>query len=118
MIVAAMLNTRPLCLALAAALAFAYSPAASALGLYQAYEAALKNDPAYRAAVHANDAGQENRNLGLSNLLPNVAGSWSGSQNRTTLTQGNFSVPRDYISRSATVQVRQTLFNLDGWARY
>nr|WP_315214018.1 TolC family outer membrane protein [uncultured Duganella sp.] len=114
----AKLNTRPLCLALAAAVALAYSPAAAALGLYQAYEAALKNDPAYRAAVHANDAGQENRKLGLSNLLPNVAGAWSGSQNRTTLTQGSFSVPRDYISRSATVQVRQTLFNLDGWARY
>jgi protease secretion system outer membrane protein len=95
-----------------------YSPAAQALGLIQAYEAALQNDATYRAAFYANEGAKENSKLGLSNLLPNVAGSWSGSQNRTTLTQGAVSVPRDYLSRSATVQVRQTLFNLDGWARY
>lgn len=95
-----------------------YSPTASALGLVQAYQAALQNDAVYRAAVYANEGAKENSALGLSNLLPNVSGSWSGSQNRTTLSQGKVSVPRDYLSRSSTIQVRQSLFNLDGWARY
>ncbi|AKU25120.1 type I secretion protein TolC [Massilia sp. NR 4-1] len=90
----------------------------SALGLLQAYEAALQNDPAFRSARAAHDAGQENRVLGRSNLLPNVSGSFSGSQNRNTLTIGKTDMPRDYISRSSTLQVRQPLFNLDGFARY
>lgn len=95
-----------------------HSQGAMAIGLMQAYEAALINDPAYRAAYYSNEAGKENRALGMSNLLPQVSASWNGSQNRTTLSQGAFSVPRDYISRSALLQVRQTLFNLDGWARF
>lgn len=108
--------------AVGAALSLLCGHGAQAIGLVQAYEAALKNDPTYRAAYYANEAGRENRKLGLSNLLPNVSGSWNGSQNRTTLTEatprGDLSVPRDYISRSAMVQVRQPLLNLDGWARY
>lgn len=105
-----------------AALSLLCAQQAQAIGLVQAYEAALKNDPAYRAAYYTNEAGKENRKLGLSNLLPNVSGSWNGSQNRTTLTAdtvlGERSEPRDYISRSAILQVRQPLLNLDGWARY
>lgn len=95
-----------------------HSQGAMAIGLMQAYEAALKNDPAYRAAFYASEAGKENRALGMANLLPQVSASWSGSQNRTTLTEGARSVPRDYISRSALIQVRQPLFSLDGWARF
>lgn len=104
-------------LAVAATLALPMLPA-SALGLLQAYEAALKNDPAYRAAFYTKEAGQENRNMGRANLMPIVNGSYSGSQNRTTLEVGNSVAPRDYLSRSATVQVRQPLFNLDAFARY
>ncbi|MES2161676.1 MAG: TolC family outer membrane protein [Pseudomonadota bacterium] len=94
------------------------APGAQALGFLQAYEAALKNDPTFRSAYYTNEAGKENRQLGLSNLLPNLSGGYSASQNRTTLTQGERSAPYDYISRSATVQLRQSLFNLDGWARF
>jgi protease secretion system outer membrane protein len=101
-----------------------YGHSASAVTLMQAYEMALQNDPTYRAAYYANEAAKENAKLGLSNLLPNISGSWSGSQNRDTLTDrsaqvtNGVTVPRDFISRSATVQLRQSLFNLDGWARY
>ncbi|WP_050411696.1 TolC family outer membrane protein [Massilia sp. NR 4-1] len=108
---------RLLPLALGAALLL-QAGSVSALGLLQAYEAALQNDPAFRSARAAHDAGQENRVLGRSNLLPNVSGSFSGSQNRNTLTIGKTDMPRDYISRSSTLQVRQPLFNLDGFARY
>ncbi|MFA9215936.1 MAG: TolC family outer membrane protein [Sphingomonadaceae bacterium] len=91
---------------------------ASAMTLMQAYEAAVKNDPTYRAAFYAAESGKENRALGMSNLLPSVAGSYSASQNRTTLSLGNVPRPYDYISRSSTLQLRQTLFNLDGWFRF
>ncbi|MYN30500.1 TolC family outer membrane protein [Duganella levis] len=99
------------------------SQGAQAVTLVQAYQMALQNDPTYRAAFYANEGSKENAKLGLSNLLPNLSGSWSGSQNRDTITDRSFAsngltVPRDFISRSATLQLRQSLFNLDGWARY
>lgn len=103
----------------AGALAMLSTPQASALGLMEAYQAALQNDATYRSAFYAREAGQENRILGRSNLLPNIAGSFNGSQNRTTVTYGNGQPrPLDYISRSSTIQLRQTLFNIDAWARY
>ena len=98
------------------------APGAGAITLMQAYEAALKNDPTYRSAFYANESAKENKALGLSNLLPNVAASYNASQNRTTLSGttalGPYVVPEDYLSRSSTIQVRQSLFNLDGWFRY
>jgi len=104
-------------LALAAA-GLLHVSGASALGLLQAYEAALKNDPTYRAAVYTAEGGKENRILGRSNLLPTISGAYSGSKNRTTTEYLNKEFPQDYISRSATVQVRQPVINLDGLARY
>jgi protease secretion system outer membrane protein len=94
------------------------SSAASALNLQQAYEAALKNDPAYRAAVHVNESGQENRKLGLSALLPTISGAHNVTQNRTTVEQFGKTNPQDYISRSSTVQLRQPIFNLEALAKY
>jgi protease secretion system outer membrane protein len=91
---------------------------ASAINLTQAYEAALKNDPAYQAAFQTSEAGKENRILGRSTLMPSVSAAYSASQNRTTVEQSGFTFPRDYISRNSTVQVRQPLFNLDAYARY
>lgn len=102
---------------LAALLALPMLPA-GAINLTQAYEAALKNDPQYQAAFQTGQAGKENRILGRSTLLPTVNGAFSGSKNRTTVEYGAITEPRDYISRSATVQVRQPLFNLDAFARY
>jgi len=92
---------------------------AAALGLLDAYQAALQNDPQYRSAFYAGEAGKENRILGRSNLLPNISGSYSGSQARNTQTyNGGRPAALDYISRSSTVQLRQPVLNLDGWARY
>jgi protease secretion system outer membrane protein len=107
--------------ALAAAVGSAmllHSPCASALGLLQAYEAALQNDPQYRAAYFNSESGKENRILGRSNLLPQVSANYSFSQNRTTLSQGKGTRPYDYNSRDATISVRQGLINMDGLARY
>lgn len=110
-------SRRLLPLALAAA-GLLHGASASALGLLQAYDAALKNDTAYRAAYYQNEGAQENRILGRSALLPSVSGAYSGSQNRSTIETGGRKFPQDYLSRSATVQVRQPLFSMDAWARY
>jgi protease secretion system outer membrane protein len=91
---------------------------ASAMSLMQAYEAALKNDPAYRAAYYQAEGGKENRILGRSSLLPSVSINYSGSQNRNTIEYFGKSQAQDYNSRNTTVQVRQPLFSMDAWARY
>jgi len=96
---------------------------ASAMGLLQAYEAALQNDPTYRAAIHENEAGQQNRIIGRSTLLPNVAASYSNTKNRADITTPNILGQRstthpEYTSEVGTVQIRQPLLNLEGIARY
>ena len=108
-------------LALAALLGLMAS-AAQALTLQEAYQAALQNDPQYRMSFYDNEGGKEFAKVGLSGLLPQMSASYSASRNIVDQTQHSggrdfFSQPR-YISRSAAVQVRQTLFNLDAYARY
>lgn len=96
---------------------------ASALSLVQAYEAALQNDPTYRSAVHDNEAGQQYKALGRSNLLPNVSLSYATNKNRADFTAPNFlgklnTTHPEYTSNSGVVQLRQPLINFDGIARY
>jgi protease secretion system outer membrane protein len=100
---------------------------ASAIGLLQAYQAALANDPTYKSAFYDNEGGKEYRIIGRSNLLPNLSLTYSTSKNRADTTQ-NFTdqngQPADqlthplYYSRYASLEVRQPLFNLDALARY
>jgi protease secretion system outer membrane protein len=99
------------------------SGAASAISLQQAYEAALKNDPAYRMNFYENEIGKENRILGRSTLLPNISASYSTSRNRADIEStdaiGRPSLTHpNYTSRSAVVQLRQPIVNLEGIARY
>ena len=111
--------------ALAAALA-AGAGSAGAVTLQQAYEAAIKNDPTYRANFYANESAKENRILGRSALLPSVSASFNGTKNvvdrATTRTIAGMPVtdvthPK-YISRSSVVQMRQPLFNMEAIQRY
>jgi protease secretion system outer membrane protein len=95
---------------------------AGALTLEQAYQAALKNDPAFRMNFYENEAAKENKILGRSQLLPNVSASFSASKNvadQDLIQSGHVfpSQPR-YISRSSVIQVRQPILNLDAIARY
>ena len=102
---------------------------ASAMGLMQAYEAALVNDPTYRAAVSENEAGKEYRNIGRSGLLPTVQYVYGTSKNRAESTApatnflgqpiGGFTTSNyDYTSITNSVSLRQVLFSLDAFARY
>ncbi|QBE67344.1 type I secretion protein TolC [Pseudoduganella lutea] len=95
--------------------------AASALGLMQAYQAALQNDPAFRAAFYTAEAGREYQAIGRSALLPTLSASVSGSKSHTvTSFPGSTLAERDqhYIARSKVVQLRQPLISLDALARY
>ena len=107
--------------AVVAAFAFQAAPA-NAIGLLQAYQAALKNDPTFQAAIHENEAGQENRILGRASLLPSLSASYSRSNNRTDLTTQNIlgenTTHPAYTSKGAYLQLKQPLLNLDGIARY
>ncbi|MES2127076.1 MAG: TolC family outer membrane protein [Pseudomonadota bacterium] len=96
---------------------------ARAVTLEQAYDAAFKNEPAYRMSIAEHAAGVENAVLGRSNLLPNVQASFSGSENHADQStdygpQGIINGHPHYISRSSVIQLRQPLFSLDALARY
>jgi protease secretion system outer membrane protein len=105
------------------ACALFYIGSASAMSLLQAYEAALQNDPVYRAAVHENEAGKQYAVLGRANLLPTVSISYSASRNQADITAPNASGGQtanhvEYASSAATIALRQPILNLDGLARY
>ena len=118
----ATMKRRALVTALAAAFV-CQANTAFAMGLVQAYEAALQNDPIYRSAMHDNEAGQQYKEIGRSYLLPSVTASYAKSKNRSDITAPNFlgqmtTTHPEYDSRSAGVNIRQPLFNLDRLARY
>jgi len=97
---------------------------AGAVTLEEAYQAALKNDPTFRMRYYENESGKENRILGRAQLLPQISASYSLNQNvtdRETFQGANRPPSIDhpkYDSRSAVVQLRQPLFNMDAIQRY
>ncbi len=117
MTVSVLKKIRLLPLALGAALLL-QGGSAAAMSLTQAYQAALQNDAAYRAAVYANEGGKENRILGRSALLPVISGSYGLNKNKLTTDYGTLVRDQDYKSRSAVLQLRQPVISLDALARY
>jgi outer membrane protein, protease secretion system len=101
---------------------FTYIGNASALGLMEAYEAALANDSVYRSALHENEAGQQFKILGRSNLLPNISANYTYNRVNSDITTSGSGISRDetrnYNSENGAIQLRQPLFNLESWARY
>lgn len=95
---------------------------ANAIGLLDAYRAARENDPTWRAALKENEAGRENRSLGLAGLLPQVSA--SGYKNKVTgdreqpFLGKTYTDDLDYNSKSTSVQLRQPLFNMQRLAEY
>lgn len=105
-----------------ASMALAWSGSVHAISLQEAYDAALQNDPAYRAQFYENEAAKENRIVGRAGLLPSVNANYNLNRNRSdlTITSGgreSIEYPR-YNSRGAQIQLRQPLINFDALARY
>lgn len=109
--------------ALAVGLVWLPSPSAYALDLLHAYEAALGNDPVFRAAVKENEAGQANRVIGRSALMPKVGANYNQFANDSAIsgpivTNGpSQSIHRSYPSDLLSVQLTQPLFNLAALAQ-
>ena len=95
---------------------------AQALDLVEAYTLARANDPTFKAAYHAYQAGKEYKTLGRANLLPMVTASYSRFRNDADIEYQNslFSrtEERENNSETASVQLRQPLINFDAYARY
>ncbi|SER26427.1 outer membrane protein, protease secretion system [Nitrosomonas sp. Nm51] len=92
---------------------------AQALSLLDAYEAALENDPLFRAAVYENEAGLQAEKIGLSGLLPNLSITHSDSEN--TGTRKLFGQPRtplNFHSQVSSLALRQPILNMEAVASY
>lgn len=97
-----------------------------ALNLAEAYQAALKNDPAFQSAVKDYEAGLENGPIGLAAVLPKLAANYTKATNRTTISYSqtpNGSPITPYLSNSnypsdyAALQLTQPLFSMEAFAR-
>lgn len=97
---------------------------AHALDLLNAYDAALSNDPTFRSAIKENEAGQANRAIGRSALMPRMSGNYTQSVNDSKVngpayTNGPVtSFSEAYPSSNGGVNVTQPLFNLQAIAQY
>lgn len=94
-----------------------------ALGLMEAYDAALQNDSAYRAALAEGQSGQEHKIIGRSYLMPSMSANYTLNANFADIATENnngavASEYRKYWSQAGSIQARQPLFNLDSLARY
>lgn len=95
------------------------SSLASGAGLLDAYQAAREHDPAFRAARHEQEAGQQAQAIAKAGLLPNVAISSSRTSNRGDRTISGFAAaPLDYRSAQDALVLRQPLFNRENYVRY
>lgn len=97
---------------------------AHALDLMHVYEFALTNDPIFRGAVKENEAGQANRVIGRSQLMPRINYSyWTAANNLKqsgpAYTGGpNQIYNKAYPSDTQTAQLTQPIFDLAALARY
>jgi outer membrane protein, protease secretion system len=94
-----------------------------AMGLLDAYNAALQNDPVFRSAIHDNESGRENRELGRSYLMPNLSINYTASKNKAETTEpdglgGSATTYPTYISSTGGLQLRQPLYSPDAVAKY
>jgi protease secretion system outer membrane protein len=105
-----------------AALACVFAANCHAYSLVQAYQDAAQNDATYRGAKYENEAGQENKTIARSNLLPSLALNYSKNKNRADYTTqsafGTNTSHPEYDSSAANLSLRQPVLNLDGVARY
>lgn len=96
----------------------------SADSLLDVYQQALANDPQLQAAKANFSAGQEAKNLGLANLLPNASASFTRSESDFDLTSyypatdTTLSGQRDTTTETKAVNLSQALFNLPAWHGY
>jgi protease secretion system outer membrane protein len=100
------------------------SGAAHAYSLLEAWEAALKADPAFQGAYYEREVGRYNEPLAKSQLLPNISLSTAdskvkGDRSSLDLTSGlSGDIPLAYTSSSRSLNLRVPLYSPEGLARW
>lgn len=107
---------------LAAALLLVSGPA-SAMGPFEVYEQALRNDPTFLGALKERDAGLENRTIGRAGLLPRLSYNYNKGRNNSQATLpdgrgGSYQDDRNYNSYGSTFTLQQPLLDYEAYANY
>ncbi|UVM53143.1 MULTISPECIES: TolC family outer membrane protein [unclassified Pseudomonas] len=108
---------------LAATLGLLTCNSAMAMGPFDIYEQALRNDPVFLGAIKERDAGLENRAIGRAGLLPRLGYNYNKGRNSSKVTQlndrGNSqSEDRNYSSYGSTLTLQQPLLDYEAYAAY
>jgi outer membrane protein, protease secretion system len=95
---------------------------AQAMGPFQVYEQALRNDPEFLGAIKEREAGQENRIIGRAGLLPKLSYNYNKGRNNSKATylneNGNRHEDRNYSSYGSTFMLQQPLIDYEAYANY
>lgn len=105
------------------ALLLACGSAQAAMGPFDVYEQALRNDPVFLGAIKERDAGLENRTIGRAGLLPKLSYNYNKGRNNSQATLpdgrgGNYHDDRNYNSYGSTFTLQQPLFDYEAYANY
>ncbi|TFH79783.1 MULTISPECIES: TolC family outer membrane protein [Pseudomonas] len=109
---------------LAAAFALlAGNSAVAAMGPFEIYEQALRNDPVFLGAIKERDAGLENRAIGRAGLLPKLGYNYNKGHNTSKATSldsraRNNTEERNYNSYGSTLTLQQPLLDYEAYAAY
>jgi len=114
---------RIICAAVSIVCALGAIDSAQALGLADAYEAALGHDPVYAGAARDKEAGDANLAMGRSYLLPNLSANYGNYREWTATTYlgqpgGNTSTFQQYHAYSEGVSFRQPLISYEALSHY
>ncbi|MCF5104839.1 peptidase, partial [Pseudomonas proteolytica] len=105
------------------ALLLACSSAQAAMGPFDVYEQALRNDPVFLGAIKERDAGLENRTIGRAGLLPRLSYNYNKGRNNSQANLpdgrgGHYHDDRNYNSFGSTFTLQQPLFDYEAYANY
>ncbi|MCG6575788.1 peptidase [Pseudomonas sp. AF32] len=94
-----------------------------AMGPFEIYEQALRNDPVYLGAIKERDAGLENRAIGRAGLLPHLGYSYNKGRNKSKVTYLNDHGAsqhdeRNYSSYGSSLTLQQPLLDYEAYAAY
>ncbi|WP_310352450.1 TolC family outer membrane protein [Pseudomonas sp. BE134] len=108
---------------LAATLTLLTCNSVMAMGPFDIYEQALRNDPVFLGALKEREAGLENRIIGRAGLLPRVGYDYNKGRNSSKATylnehRQNQTDDRHYNSYGSTLTLQQPLIDYEAYAAY
>lgn len=94
-----------------------------AMGPFDLYEQALRNDPVFLGAIKERDAGLENRAIGRAGLLPKLGYNYNKGRNTSKVTYlnergQNQSDDRNYSSYGSSLTLQQPVLDYEAYATY